>query len=247
MRFAGIAVALAVLSLASACAKETAKAPSATASAPAQAPAAAPAPAPTPAPAPVPAPVAKPAEPVWPDPLPAGWKLLDDFEGADAKKDLWGGYAGTWAFRSGACKVELEREGGSQRQKVTFSLPMGDSQCGTLQQLAGDKGKPKPVDISAYDRVVFLMKSGDGEPHVVRFEITELDPHDAALQGYTGELKVTASKEWERFEVKLDKVLHPFFDRRKGRQVGLRFDRKDQPTASGVVLLDNVAFVEKGR
>lgn len=188
-----------------------------------------------------------PPEPLWPDPLPPGFKMLDDFENGDVKKNLWGGYNGTWSYRNGVCKTELVSEGGSMRQKVTFSLPMGDSQCGTLEQFAGDKGKPKPVDISKYDRVVFLLKSGDGQPHVVHFEVTELDPHDAALQGYIGDYKVTAPKEWERFEVKLDDILHPFFDRKMGRQVGLRFSRKEQVAASGVVLLDNVAFVEKGK
>ena len=41
--------------------------------------------------------------------------------------------------------------------------------------------------------------------------------------------------------------MQQFFDRKKGKQVGLRLERKDQPGASGVVLIDNVAFIEKGR
>ena len=239
MRGANLAASMMALGMAvAACGKPVSKEPP-----PAPAPAT---PAVAPAPAPAPA-VARPAEPLWPDTLPPGWKMFDDYEGADAKHDGWGGAVGTWGFRTGQCKVEFARDGASQRQKLTYSFPMGDSQCGTSEYFKGDKGKPKPFDISAYDRVVFLMKSGDGAAHKVHFEITELDPYDAALQGYTGEQLFTAPADWQRFEVNLDKVLHPNFDRKKGRQVGLRIDRKEQEQASGVVLIDNIAFIEKGK
>jgi len=214
----------------------------------AQASAAAPAPAPAPAPA-------NPAEEVWPATLPAGWKLLNDYEGADPKTDLWGGAVGTWGYHMGRCRIELEREGGSGRQKVTWSLPLGDSQCGTYEFLGGEpakggKGvapKPKAADISGYARVVFLAKSADGQVHKARFELTELDPYDAAQQGYTGEFPFEVGPEWRRYEMDLDKTLHPMFDRRKGKQVGIRIDRKEQPEGgSGALWLDNVTFVAKG-
>jgi len=35
------------------------------------------------------------------------------------------------------------------------------------------------------------------------------------------------------------------FDRRNGRQVGLRLDRKDQADPGGVVLVDNVTLIRK--
>mgnify|MGYP000923737856 CR=1 FL=1 len=140
-------------------------------------------------------------------------------------------------------------EGGSRRLKVEFNLPMDNSQCGTFEYLAGEKGKPAPVDISGYDGVAFLLKSGDGADHKVKFEITELDPYDAALQGYTGEsAPLAAGKEWARHEIRFDKTLHPMFNRKKGKQVGIRIDRKDQGDAgSGVVLMDNIPFLPKAQ
>ncbi len=233
-----VAMVMAVAACGKSASKEAPATPAPVAAAPAVAPASAPAPAPA---------AAKPAEPLWPETLPPGWKMFDDYEGTDPKRDGWGGAVGTWGFRTGQCKVEFVKDGASQRQKLTYSFPMGDSQCGTSEYFKGEKGKPKPFDISAYDRVVFLMKSGDGAAHKVHFEITELDPYDAALQGYTGEQLFTAPPDWQRFEVNLDKVLHPNFDRKKGRQVGLRIDRKEQEQASGVVLIDNIAFIEKGK
>ena len=130
--------------------------------------------------------------------------------------------------------------------KLLFSLPMGDSQCGTFEYLEGAKGKPKPVDISGYSRLVGLVKSADDKPHQIRIEVTEYDPYDESLQGYVGESKpIEVGAEWQRFDVKFDDVLHPMFNRKNGKQVGVRVDRKDQEEASGMVLVDNLAFAPK--
>ena len=186
-------------------------------------------------------PVAK--EEVWPATLPVGWKVLNDYEGA-LDQNLWGGFVSTWSYHAGRCKLDSVMDGGSKRLKVTWDLPLEDSQCGTYEYLAGGKGKPKPVDISSYEKVVFLARSGDGQTHTIHFEVTELDPYDAALQGYVGDMSFDASPDWQRYEMDLDKRLHPMFDRKKGKQVGIRVDRKSG--ASGVVLLDNVTFVTRG-
>lgn len=202
---------------------------------------------PKPAEAPKPAPK---VEPVWPDPVPAGWKVFNDYEAAfEPRKTNWGGYWDDWAYRGGKCVLSIADDSGSKRLKVQFALPMDNSQCGTFEYLAGDKGKPKPVDISGYESVVFLLKSGDADEHKVKFEVTELDPYDAAMQGYTGEsAPLTAGKDWVRYEVRFDKVLHPMFDRKKGKQVGIRIDRKDQGVVgSGAVLVDNITFVSKAQ
>ncbi len=236
------ALAIAIAMMMAACAGKTdapAKASGTPVAAAATTPDAKPADAPKPAPK---------VEPVWPDPAPAGWKVFNDYEGTfDPRKTLWGGFWDAWAYRGGKCALSVADEGGSRRLKVEFGLPMSNSQCGTFEYLAGDKGKPKPVDISAFDSIVFLLKSGDADTHKVKFEVTELDPYDAAMQGYTGETPpLAAGKEWVRYEVRFDKVLHPMFDRKKGKQVGIRIDRKDQgDVGSGVILLDNITFVPK--
>jgi len=198
-------------------------------------------------PAPAPEPTKPREEPLWPDPLPAGWKVLNDYEAPlEGHKTLWGGFYDTWSFRGGKCRLSQVDEGGSRRLRVEFALPLANSQCGTFEYLAGEKGKPQAVDIRAYQSVTFLLKSGDDEDHAVRLEVTELDPYDAALQGYVGESRpLVAGKEWKRYEIPLDDILHPMFNRKMGRQVGIRLDLKDQDGAGGSVLLDNVTFVER--
>lgn len=188
-----------------------------------------------------------PEEPLWPDPLPVGWKMLNDYEAPlEGRKTLWGGFFDTWGFRGGKCRLSQVEEGGSRRLRVEFALPLANSQCGTFEYLAGERGKPREVDIRPYRSVVFLLKSGDESEHRVRLEVTELDPYDAALQGYVGESRpLVAGREWTRYEVRLDDILHPMFDRSKGKQVGIRLDRKDQGGPSGVILMDNLAFVGK--
>ncbi len=182
--------------------------------------------------------------PVWPEPLPDTWRVLNDYqEAGEPRLNRFGGAYGTWGFRGGKCRIAVS-DGVLQ---VTYALPMGDSECGTFEYLKGAVGKPEPFDIRAFERVALLLKSGDGKLHRVVLEVVELDPYAQALQGYVGESPVfVAGPDWKRYEVRLDDILHPRFDRRMGKQVGLRVRRKDQDQASGVVLVDNLTLIEKG-
>lgn len=195
-----------------------------------------------------PAPVPVEAEPVWPESLPGNWATINDYEKvSDPAMNNMDGHWGNWSFRSGRCNMEQVDDDGSKRLRISFNLPMDNSKCGTFEYLKGQKGKPQPVDITDIQKVVFLMKSGDENEYAVRFEFTELDPYDAALQGYVGTTRpFIAGKEWQRVEVELDGLLHDMFDRKKGRHVGLMIDRKDQgDSAAGVVLVDNLTLVRK--
>ncbi|NOZ02289.1 MAG: hypothetical protein GXP54_10430 [Deltaproteobacteria bacterium] len=187
-------------------------------------------------------------EPVWPDPLPASWKVLNDYENpGDPRANNWGGFFGTWGFKGGKCGIQYG-EKSPHVLKVSFALPMGDSSCGTFEYLKGGRGKPAPVDIRGFDRIALMMKSGDDKTHYLRLEVVELDPYAATLQGYVGQSELLeVGPAWKRYEVRLDAVLHPMFDRRMGKQVGLKIERKDQKHAGGVVLLDNIAFITKAK
>lgn len=185
-------------------------------------------------------------KPVWPDPVPDGWKILNDYEKpGDPRANNWGGFFGTWGFHGGKCGIRYgEKSPG--KLTISYAMHMDDSSCGTFEYLKGERGKSKPVDISGFDKITLLVKSGDDQIHQVRFEIVEMDPYAATLQGYVGESRLlTAGPRWKRYEVRLDKVLHPHFDRKMGKQVGLKLERKDLEQASGVVLLDNIAFIGK--
>ncbi|MBL6974499.1 MAG: PKD domain-containing protein [Deltaproteobacteria bacterium] len=185
-------------------------------------------------------------KPQWPKALPSHWKILNDYENpGDPRANNWGGFFGTWGYQGGKCGIKYGDKS-PEKLTITYAMHMGDSSCGTFEYLKGTRGKSEPVDISGYDRVAFLLKSGDDKVHRVRFEIVELDPYAATLQGYVGESELlTAGPEWKRYEVRLDNVLHPHFDRTKGKQVGLKLEHKNLEQPSGVVLLDNIAFIGK--
>lgn len=204
------------------------------------------------APAPQPEVVKAEAGPTWPDQVPSTWKIINDFESIPndpktPKMNLWGGYWDVWTYHGGQCKVTSTDDGG-KRLKVEFVLPLEDSECGTYEYLKGPKGKPEEVDIRGFERVAFMIKSGDDAEHAIRLEVVELDKYDAALQGYTGTSnKLIASKDWVLHELPLDGLLHEFFDRRHGKSVGIRIQMKDQAIdgASGTILIDNITFIEK--
>lgn len=188
-------------------------------------------------------------EVAWVTPTPESWAVVNDYEATwEPRKNGWGGFWDNWKYRVGDCKLETIADNGPRHLKVSYSLPAENSQCGTFEYLKGDKGKPQAVDLRDYDRAFVVMKSGDDQEHRLRLEVVELDPYDAALQGYTGTSKVlVVGPEWKRYEMDLDKELHPHFDRKKGKTLGIRIDRKDQPNQSaGVVLVDGLGFIRRG-
>lgn len=196
-------------------------------------------------PAPIPE---EPVEVAWVSPTPESWAVVNDYEKTwDPRKNLWNGYWDTWKYRAGDCGLETFSENGPSRLKVSYALPVDNSQCGTFEYLKGEKGKPEAVDLRDYAKAFVVMKSGDDQEHRVRLEVVELDPYDAALQGYTGTSKVlVVGPDWTRYEMDLDKELHPHFDRKMGKTIGIRLDRKDQSDReSGVVLVDGLGFIRR--
>lgn len=184
-------------------------------------------------------------EPVWPEPLPDGWHILNDYASEGAlRTNKFGAASGTWGFKGGKCKTEVV----DGALKLTYIFPLGDSECGTYEYFKGQAGKPEPFDISAYEKIAVLMRSGDGKEHRLTLEIVELDPYAEALQGYVASSPTwTVGSEWRRFEVRLEDTLHPRFNRKMGKQLGLRLRRQDQQGDSGVVLVDKIALIEKVR
>jgi len=179
--------------------------------------------------------------PAWPDPPPQSWRILNDYETAsEPKMNRFGGAYGTWGFKGGKCTIEVAQG----RLKVAYALPIGDSECGTFEYLKGAAGRPEPYDIRAFEAAAVAMRSADGREHRVVFEVVELDPYAAALQGYVAESPLwSVGTDWRRFEVRLDEILHPRFDRRMAKQVGLRIRRKDQDQASGVIEVEGIAWI----
>jgi len=186
-------------------------------------------------------------EPMWPDPLPPGWEVLNDYEKpGKPRANLWGGFFGTWGFHGGRCGIKYGDDAPGVL-RLSYAMHMDDSSCGMFEYLKGERGKSKPVDISPFEKIAFMLKSGDERVHRISFEIVEFDRYAASLQGYVGDSRLLlAGPEWKRYEVRLDEVLHTYFERKNGKQVGIKIEHKNQEQASGVVLLDNIAFIGKG-
>ena len=184
--------------------------------------------------------IAKKEEPVWPQSLPDTWQLINDYSSPNPNR--LSGIFGTWGFKMGKCSASV-KDGSLE---IKYSLPLGDSSCGTYEHFVTEKGKAKPFDITDFDKIVFMMRSSDDSTHYVVFEVVEFDPYAQADQGLVLQTKpLEVTPKWQRFEVNLSEILHPHFDRKKAKQVGLRIDRKYQNQPSGVILFDNLVLVKK--
>lgn len=98
--------------------------------------------------------------PVWPDPMPENWVLVNDYETpanltpppkTDANKakkkaakdekavakpqNNLGGEWGEVGFNAGKCALEQVKEGTNTALKITFSMPTETSECGTFEYL----------------------------------------------------------------------------------------------------------------
>ena len=184
--------------------------------------------------------IAKKEEPVWPQSLPDTWQLINDYSSQGPNR--LSGIFGTWGFKMGKCSASV-KDGSLE---IKYSLPLGDSSCGTYEHFVTEKGKAKPFDITDFNKIVFMMRSSDDSTHYVVFEVVEFDPYAQADQGMVVETKpIEVTPKWQRFEVNLSEILHPHFDKKKAKQVGLRIDRKYQNQPSGVILFDNLVLVKK--
>mgnify|MGYP000240269606 CR=1 FL=1 len=184
--------------------------------------------------------IVKKEEPVWPQSLPDTWQMINDYSSSGPNK--LSGIFGTWGFKMGKCGATV-KDGSLE---IKYSLPLGDSSCGTYEHFVTEKGKAKPFDITPFEKIVFMMRSSDDSTHYVVFEIVEFDPYAEADQGLVSETRpLEVTQKWQRYEVNLSEVIHPHFNKKKAKQVGLRIDRKYQNQPSGAILFDNLVFVKK--
>ncbi len=207
---------------------------------------------------PAPEPVKEPPKPVWPNPVPENWVVVNDYETPadlsepviDPKtkkaipkenkpKNLLGGEWGTIGFNGGKCALAQVKDGDNTVLQITYTMPSETSECGTfeyfmptIEKKVGKKlvkNYPQFWDLRPFDRITALIKSGDSKTHNVKLHITELDPYGSQLQGYVSPTKnIVAGPEWQRVEFELDKTLHEFFDRSHGKLTGIRIRFQEQ-------------------
>jgi hypothetical protein len=118
--------------------------------------------------------------------------------------------------------------------------------CGYFDYLKGEEGKAEPVDISNYEKITFLVKSGDGKNHKIRIEVIEFDKFQNFNQGHVASSDpIDVTSEWKRHELYLKYLLPEIFKKKEVKQIGFRIDRKEQGQNEGIIYFDNFAFILK--
>lgn len=189
--------------------------------------------------------------PVRPDPIPASWSFVNDYDGTIVEKDQdrrnkRDGYFGTWTYRDGKCGLTAAEDAGAGVLELKFLLPHSDlSACGYFEYFEGSPGDAKKADISEFGKVGFIAKSATGAPLTVRLELVEFDKFANYNQGIVSEsepLKIDG--EWRRHEVDLRKLAKTW-DIASAKSVGFRVDAKDKNPGQGVLLVDNLVLVRR--
>ena len=212
-----------------------------------------------PAAQPAPEPEKKAPEPVWPNPVPEGWVVVNDYEtpadlsepAIDPKTkkpipkenkptNLLGGEWGSIGFNDGKCALAQVKDGENTVLQVTYAMPAETSECGTfeyfmptIEKKVGKKlvkNYPQFYDLRPFDKITAMVKSGDDKTHYLKLHVTELDPYGSQLQGYVSPTEmIIAGPDLTRVQLNLDKTLHEFFDRSHGKLTGFRIRFQEQP------------------
>lgn len=190
-------------------------------------------------------------QPVRPDPLPATWSFVNDYEGTvtppdQERRNRRGGYFGTWTYRDGKCVLAQESEGGAGVMKLSYVLPHSNlSACGYFEYFEGPPGDAKKADISGFRKVGFIAKSATGEPVQLRLELVEFDKYANYNQGIVSESEpFLVDGEWRRHEIELKKLADTW-NVASSKSIGFRVDAKDDNPGKGVVLIDNLVLIKK--
>lgn len=179
---------------------------------------------------------------------PLTWKMLNDYEKFEEPlKNLWEGAFGVWGFEGGKCEIISPSKDETGELKIKYYLPISRSACGHFEYFKGELGKSEPVDLSSFEKFTFILKSADGKQHRIRFELVEFDPWEKVIhQGVVGESKIfVAENEEKRYEIDLNELKHPQMNIKSGKQIGLKIDKKDGNGTEGVIIIDNLAFIQK--
>jgi len=195
-------------------------------------------------------------EPVRPDPLPATWAFVNDYEGTLAapdqqRRNKWapdkgGGFFGTYTYRDGKCELAAETADGAGALKLSYALPHSKlSACGYFEYFEGPPGDAKKADISGFSKVSFVAKSTTGERVTLRLELVEFDKYANYNQGIVSESEpLVVDGQWRRHELDL-KELAATWKLSSTKSVGFRIDAKDGNPGAGAILVDHLVLVRK--
>ena len=153
-----------------------------------------------------------------------------------------------WKFEFGACAFVDAPEDEEGVLALHYDLPHHDDYCGYFEHLRLRKDcEAGKFDATPYERLTFIVKSGDGEPHQVYAEMVAWEKFAEFHQGRTeplGPFAVPADG-WKRYEIALPKLYKDTLLPDSIKSVSFKVMRLNQPD-TGVILFDNVALIRKG-
>lgn len=152
-----------------------------------------------------------------------------------------------WKFEFGNCEFGTAPDGEEGVLALHYDLPHHDDYCGYFEHLKlGKDCEAAPFDSRAYDKLTFIVKSGDGERHEVYAEMVNWEKFAEFHQGRTepvGPFEVPVD-EWKRYEIPLTELYKDTLVPEEIKSISFKVMRKDQAD-KGLILFDNVAFIKK--
>ncbi len=175
----------------------------------------------------------------------------------DIRLNLFGGLFDSYPYEYGKCNLESIEQKGESFLKISYDLPNLNSFCGYSEHLGAHKDCQSTVaDLSEYDRISFILQSGDDKPHYPVLEIVGWSEFAAAQQGSiesTPGLLAPVGKA-VRYEIPIKQLIKDdrVIDPREIKSIGFRFNRKVEHKGKqvsngteGIVLTDDFAFIRK--
>ncbi len=202
-----------------------------------------------------------------PSPLPESWLLINDFNGSltpkvfecvrksragdeqvseEVKLNRLGANFTDWSFESSTCTIYEEQDKGETVMALRYDIATDDSYCGYVENLKlGKDCDTKLFDLSPFETLTFLARSGDDHDHKLFVEIVQWERYAEFHQGRAARFgPLTVGQEWKRHEVPIAKVLKKDVDPTFVKSVGLKVTRIGD-SDRGIILIDNMALIRK--
>ena len=206
-----------------------------------------------------------------PNPIPDSWTMINDYNGTLTPKiiDCVRKHRGkeqevseevtlnrldatftAWFFESSSCTIFAENDNGEQIMALDYDVATDDSYCGYTENLKLAKDcDTKLYDLSPFQALTFLARSGDTQEHHLIIEIVQWEKYAEFHQGRAAQFgPITVGKDWKRHEYAIRDIckkgpkqeVDPTFV----KSVGFKVTRQGG-TDKGIVFLDNVALIKE--
>jgi hypothetical protein len=153
---------------------------------------------------------------------------------------------GPWTFEFGSCEMADPPENEKGTFALSYDLPNDDAYCGYFETFSmGKDCESAPFDVAPFEKLSFIVKSGDGKPHRLFVELVAWEKYAEFHQGRTeavGPFEVPVDA-WKRYDVELKDLIKDALAPSSIKSVSFKLTRDKQPDG-GVILFDNIALIK---